>query len=249
MDSKKAFTEKLEAFFAGRGSYIVLVLCLTVLGLSAWAMLSGAQPATEPGGNESAAVAELLPETAVPVARPDRSPAVTEPPIPATPAPTEAPQPTAPAMEQPETPPEPVPAAAEGEPIYVWPVNGETARAWAMETLSFDPTMQDWRTHEGVDVAAPLGTQVRAAADGKVVRVYEDERLGTAVVIDHGHGITAMYANLAASPTVGEGERVSLGQVIGSVGATARSEVGEESHLHLAVWRNGESIDPAELLP
>ena len=88
-----------------------------------------------------------------------------------------------------------------------------------------------------------------AAAKGTVAEVYEDDLLGTTVVIDHGEGLKSTYSNLAATPTVAAGDSVNMGDVIGSVGNTAIGETGEVIHLHFAMTKDGVSVDPAEYLP
>ena len=59
-----------------------------------------------------------------------------------------------------------------------------------MDCLSYNETTRDWRVHNGVDIAAEEGTPVMAAADGQVYTVYEDETMGTTVVIRHEDGYT-----------------------------------------------------------
>ena len=253
METKKPFTQKLEAFFAGKGFYIVLALCLTVIGASAWAMLSGTAGETEALGSGALPVAELTPEDALPVVG-GTLPSVV---LTEAPAAAQAPEETAaPAEAQAspahsgavELPEATLPAGTETRPYFVWPVAGELEREYSVEALRFDPTMQDWRTHDGVDVAAALGEPVRAAGDGRVTAVYEDDRWGTVVVIAHGDGLTGFYANLAATPTVAQGQTVNVGQVIGSVGSTALCEIGEASHLHFALYRDGVSVDPGTIV-
>ena len=68
------------------------------------------------------------------------------------------------------------------------PVEGEVVSEYAMEALSYNQTTRDWRVHNGVDYAAEAGTQVVAAADGEVYTVYEDDSMGTTVVIRHDGG-------------------------------------------------------------
>lgn len=94
-----------------------------------------------------------------------------------------------------------------------------------MQELSFNATTQDWRTHDGVDLAALAGEPVRAACSGTVTAVYDDEFLGTTVVISHPEGYETCYSNLAAMPAVSAGMRVTAGDTIGSVGAKRASGV------------------------
>lgn len=238
MEEKKPFGARLEAFFAGKGFYAVLFLCVAVIGVSAWSMLSGGAERSAPD-DASIAVANMdEPYTpAVRPAPPTVVPAATEPPAPA----EEAPPVTAPA---------PVPApAAVAEDYYIRPVNGEIDGAYAMTELVWNPTMRDWRTHDGVDLTAALGTQVKAAAAGEVTACYEDDLYGTTVEIRHGGGLQSVYSNLAATPTVSVGDRVTAGQVIGAVGDTALGESGQVCHLHFSMRKDGESVDPGSYLP
>jgi murein DD-endopeptidase MepM/ murein hydrolase activator NlpD len=102
--------------------------------------------------------------------------------------------------------------------------------------------MADWRTHAAIDIAAEIGTTVIAAASGTVKSVYSDDLYGTTVTIDHGGGLVSLYANLAALPAVSEGEYVGVGDVIGSVGATAIAEAGDVTHLHFAMIIDGSPV-------
>ena len=132
---------------------------------------------------------------------------------------------------------------------FIWPVAGKVAVEYSPDTLIFNKTMADWRTHDGVDIAAQIGTKVFAAADGKVDAVYADDMFGTTVVINHGSGIISVYSNLAATPTVKVGDAVTMGSVIGAVGDTALAETGEVAHLHYAMKAENASVDPADYLP
>lgn len=257
MEEKKAFGQRLEDFFAGRGFYIVLLLCVAVIGVSVWSMLSADSPLSpaESGGDLGLTVVHLDPPAPV-------SDAASEPPAtridPEEPAPAAKPEPEP----EPEAEPSPAPAAVETAPeaqsaaamdaapsYFVWPVTGTVENGYAMTALVYDRTMHDWRTHDGLDIAAGLGDQVRAAAEGTVKSVYYDERYGSTVVVSHGGGLESVYANLAGTPAVSEGEAVGVGQVIGAVGDTALFESGEVSHLHFAMTRDGQSVDPGEYLP
>ena len=108
--------------------------------------------------------------------------------------------------------------------------------------------MLDWRTHEGLDIASSLGTKVLATAAGTVSEVYDDELMGTTVVIDHGNDLTSTYCNLD-QVLVAEGDTVETGTAIATVGATAIAESNMGSHLHLETAVDGVVVDPAEYLP
>ncbi len=245
-DKRKPFFERAEAFFAGKGFYIVLFLCVTVIGVSAWSLLTGGGK-TQQDRDVGVAAANMEPGLTV-IADAAPTPRVTPLPTSApTPAPTPAPQPP----EKTETPaPARTPApAAEVRDYYIWPTAGPIENGYSMAALTFSRTMQDWRAHDGVDIAAELGAQVKAMTNGEVTQVYDDDLYGTTVVIRHRGGLESIYANLAAAPTVAVGDQVVVGQVIGSVGDTALCETGEVCHLHLAMTKDGESVDPTDYLP
>ena len=133
--------------------------------------------------------------------------------------------------------------------VYTWPVKGEVLADFSLETLAYDETMGDWRTHSGIDVAAAQGTDVLATADGTVSEIYDDDLMGTTVVIDHGQGMVSTYSNLQTQPTVAVGDTVRTGTIIGAVGSTAIAESGRASHLHFELAQDGMAVDPLLYLP
>ena len=127
-----------------------------------------------------------------------------------------------------------------------YPVDGETVAVYAMDSLSYNATTRDWRVHNGIDIAAETGTEVRAAADGTVYTTYVDDTMGTTVVIRHADGYTTKYSSLAEELSVSAGDEVVLGQVIGCVGSTALLESAIGDHVHFSVTHNDEVMDPEE---
>lgn len=109
-------------------------------------------------------------------------------------------------------------------------------------------TLGIWKTHDGVDIAAKLGTEVKSMTKGTVKEINEDPMWGNCIVIDHGNNITGYYCNLAKTITVSVGDVVSAGEVIGEVGESAEAEVAMEAHLHFALKRNDTWIDPIEYI-
>lgn len=237
---KKSFYHRFSDFIEGKGFYIVLALCLAAIGLSGWFLfssLTGEQEEQPVGGTASITVtpAPTPVATVTPV-----KPTVTATPRPTATVPAVAATPSA--TVQPTSTPRSAPTS------LTWPVQGEVLTNYSVESLAYDVTMADWRTHAGVDIAAAAGTEVRAPASGVVVEVTEDVMLGTTVVIDHGGDLTTTCANLASVPTVEVGDEVTVGDIIGSVGNTAIAESALASHLHFSVEREGQSVDPMELL-
>ena len=128
------------------------------------------------------------------------------------------------------------------------PVAGQTVVDYAMDCLSYNETTRDWRTHNGIDIAAEPGTAVMAAADGVVYTVFEDDTMGTTVVIRHDGGYTTQYASLDPELQVSAGDSVTLGQTIGCVGQSALLETAIGPHVHFCVSLDDQPMDPAEFL-
>ena len=207
--------------FSAKGYYIALVLCAAAIGVSGYFYFRDAGTDTP---DISAAVTQ---EATLPVA-------VTQPVAQLEPEEAED-------VPQVATTPEmPLKTAA--------PLEGEPVAPYAMECLSYNETTRDWRTHAGMDLAADAGTAVKAAADGEVYTVYEDETMGTTVVIRHEGGYTTHYASLSQDVAVKVGDHVTLGQTIGAVGSSALLESALGDHVCFRVTRNGEPMDPAEFL-
>jgi murein DD-endopeptidase MepM/ murein hydrolase activator NlpD len=239
--------KKLGDFVLGKGFYIVLFLCVATIGISGYYLLRAVTPA-EDGAEQTAGDALVtLPDVSTPsgasvgTIRSERESTQKEQ--------TEQEQ----TQPEPEQTPEPSAATIEPEPVepvvYTWPVKGAVLRDYSMEVLSLDPTLGDWRTHGGLDIAAESGTQVLAMRAGTVSEVFEDGLMGITVVIDHGDGLTSTYCNLADRPTVQAGDKVKTGTVIGAVGNSAIAESGVSDHLHLETWMGEERVDPREYLP
>ena len=259
----------LAAFLAGKGFYIALTLCAVAIGVTAWAMVSRAKTVveTQPEINwsdlDAYRASEYTPENPFVSASPELNggepldvPDSGNPNNQAGNTDSQAGEtditPSAPETQQ-DGPAEPVwnpdDAGMQVQQSFYWPLNGEIDMPYAADTLLYNRTLSDWRTHEGVDIAAELGAQVMAAANGRVEHIYNDDLFGTTVVIDHTGGLKSVYSNLAEMPTVAVGDGVVAGEIIGSVGTTALAETNAGTHLHFAMTLDGQSIDPLEYMP
>ena len=128
---------------------------------------------------------------------------------------------------------------------YKMPLNGELQKAYSSGELVWDETMQDWRTHNGVDIASDDGDEVDTSAPGTVTFAAKDESFGYVVKIDHQNGITTVYKNLGKI-VVKEGDSVDEGQMIGTVGTSASFESAQKPHLHFEVIEDGVYKNPIE---
>jgi len=240
MKERKSFGDQLEAFFEGKGFYIVLFLCAAVIGVSAWVLMMGTNVEDKIGDIKSAGVvvSPVLPET---TAKPAES---------AAPTPTNQPTNTPVVLTESENVAQVWNENSEqAEEIFIWPVSGQTVTPYAVDNLIYDRTMEDWRVHGGIDISADLGEHVLAVSGGEVAAVINDTMYGTTVIIRHADGLESIYSNLASQPTVYEGDKVKVGQVIGGVGDTAICESALSAHLHFSMRKDGDSVNPENYLP
>ncbi len=139
-------------------------------------------------------------------------------------------------------------AAAAQVPSFMKPLEGEVLNAFSNGELVKSKTLNEWRTHDGVDLKAAANTPVKAAADGTVEDISEDTLWGVCVTVTHTGGYTTYYRGLKPDVEVKKGQNIAVGEVIGAVGNTAEIEIGEESHLHFAMKLNDEWIDPMSVM-
>lgn len=258
MNRKPSFAENLKKFVEGKGFYVAVLVCVAAIGISGFYLLNSvtAPPQDQPASG-SAAVTVTPPPSATPSVTPSASPKPSHSTAPrpsSSPTPTVTPPTVTVPSPSPSVAPSPSPSASAvpGRPaalVYTWPVKGAILADFSLETLAYDETMGDWRTHSGLDIAAAPGTTVLATADGTVSKLYADDLMGTTVVIDHGNGMFSAYANLQTVPTVAEGDVVHTGDVIGAVGSTAIAESGRPSHLHFEMYEDSIAVDPELYLP
>ncbi len=129
-----------------------------------------------------------------------------------------------------------------------YPVYGTISQAYSGDKLVKSKTLDEWRCHGGIDIKSAQNTQVKAVEAGVVEKVYTDPDLGRCVLIDHENGFKTLYGNLLENDMVKTGDKVQKGKIIGGVGKTAISEVGEEAHLHFEMMQNNKEVNPTEYL-
>jgi murein DD-endopeptidase MepM/ murein hydrolase activator NlpD len=144
----------------------------------------------------------------------------------------------------------------DGEVAY-YDANGKSAKRSLMRTpidgarissgygLRRHPVLGYSKMHKGIDFAAPRGTPIYAAGDGKIAKIGPFSSYGNYIKIRHGNGLETAYAHLNGFKSgLKNGARVKQGQVIGYVGTTGRST---GPHLHYEVMQNGQQVNPNKL--
>lgn len=124
------------------------------------------------------------------------------------------------------------------------PVDGEIVRDFAVDSLIYSETLQEWTTHTGIDIKADKTTVVKSAEAGTVKSIKNDPRYGMTIVIEHENGFKTVYSNLLTSEFVVEGEKVEKGQSLGTVGNTAAFEIADEPHIHFEILKDNVAVDP-----
>ncbi|ANW97600.1 peptidase M23 [Thermoclostridium stercorarium subsp. thermolacticum DSM 2910] len=135
------------------------------------------------------------------------------------------------------------------KPTFILPVEGKIITDYAMDRLLYSKTLDEWRTHSGIDIEAPRGEAVKAVADGYIKEIKEDPCYGITIVIDHENGYKSIYSNLASANMVSVNQKVKAGDVISSVGNTAIFEIADPPHLHFEMYKDDKLIDPKTVLP
>ena len=133
------------------------------------------------------------------------------------------------------------------EVIFSVPLSLSMGKDFSRGIPVFSQTMNDYRTHNGVDFKGVKGESVKTVAEGTVISVEKDAVWGNTVAVDHGNGIVSYISGLADEALVTAGATLYSDTVIGVVG-TVPIESGEDSHIHLEIRANGELVDPLEIL-
>lgn len=131
-----------------------------------------------------------------------------------------------------------------GEPpdaLFIPPLAGQQTSGFGRR---WHPIHQDERFHHGLDIAAPSGSTIRAAATGQVVLSGTQPDYGNVVILQHPHGYTTLYAHNTEN-LVAVGDTVHQGQPIATVGRTGNAT---GPHLHFEIQQDGARLDPVPLL-
>ncbi|HEY3276439.1 MAG TPA: M23 family metallopeptidase [Syntrophorhabdaceae bacterium] len=122
-----------------------------------------------------------------------------------------------------------------------WPIKGQISSGFGARE---HPISGNTAQHTGIDIRAPVGTPVKATADGIVSFSSWHNDSGHIIVLEHGRGFTTAYAHNKAN-YVKVGQRVKRGEMIAVSGSTGTTT---GPHLHYEVWKNGGHVNPAPFL-
>ena len=164
---------------------------------------------------------------------------------------TDAPPATSAGEQTPATDPSGADADTDAVPTLSAPLSGRIYRAHDLTVPVYSVTLNEYRTHNGMDILSETGSDVKAMASGVVTEISDHPLLGHSVSVLHAGNLTTVYRNLIAEEIDGitVGAVVKGGQVIGHVGDSALIECCDEPHLHLEMTLAGVSVDPLDYIP
>lgn len=129
---------------------------------------------------------------------------------------------------------------------FIRPHDGEIIRAYSPDVPLYSETMNDWRTHPGIDIAVNEGDEAVSIGKGTVSKVLVDSSYGYTVEVDYG-SFTARYCGLKQGDSVGIGQSLEKGDSIGVID-TVPCEANAGPHLHFEIIKDGTDIDPLKTL-
>lgn len=131
---------------------------------------------------------------------------------------------------------------------YILPVKGNIIKKFAVNELVYSKTLDMWKTHQGIDISADIGEEVKAVSSGEVLSIEQDDFYGYTIKITDSLGYIFVYSNLENNIILKKGDKVEQGDIIGNIGVSAMGEIADESHLHFEVLMDNEQVNPVDLL-
>lgn len=127
------------------------------------------------------------------------------------------------------------------------PLSGTISKGYSVSPL-YSVTLDDWRSHEAIDISSEEGDSVFSIEKGTVTEVGRDPLLGVYIKIDHQNGFESLYFNLHTETTVQEDQEIEKGHQIGYVGRTSILEQSDSPHLHFELKKDGKKVNPKEYI-
>lgn len=136
-------------------------------------------------------------------------------------------------------------AVIKTEPKFIVPNSGKILAEFS-KTLCYNDALGDWRTHNGVDIAINEGGSVSVIADGKIVKIGNDE-LGNYIMVEHSDGFKSKYSGMSSVENMKEGNEIKSGEVLGII-TKSKGESVKEAHLHLELYKDDELVNPTDYI-
>lgn len=229
---------KFKKFLAGKGFYVALAVCLVaVCGVAVGTFVSSLPPIEQDSSSQVEPASSTYGTARTTREQPVDIP-MTNVPDDRTTTTRAASVGTTLATEAPVGPAEPA--------LFILPLSNEVLKEYSDGKQVFDKTMDDWRTHDGVDFKGEKGQKVKALADGTILSVETDALWGKVITIDHGFGIKSRYCGVEPGD-LQKGDEVKVSDVIGTL-TDIPCELLEGPHLHLEITVNGKYTDPIEAI-
>lgn len=133
---------------------------------------------------------------------------------------------------------------AKEELIFIPALEGDVQKIYSQDKVIYSKTLNQWKTHDGIDIAPTDSNNVVAIEKGIVDSIYTDDFYGKTIKIEHIDGYVSVYSNLEDKVYVNVGEAVVKGQKIGKVGNTAVGEALDNPHLHFMLYLNNNIVNP-----
>ncbi len=243
---------KFSKFMAGKGFYVALAICVMGAGTAAWVAVDRTIDRIDDNNNRIIEQQSASSQPEPTYGFPDLEEAgkaqsgVTKPS--ASSSSSTAPSSSSAASSAPKKQSEPVAAQPTPQPSsFILPISGEIFAPYSNGELVKNITLKEWRTHDGIDIKAAKGTEVKSVCDGKVTSVHDDPLMGMTIEVLHENDITSVYCGLAKEVSVKEGDAVKVGQVIGTVGEIP-AEISLDPHLHFAMRSTNQWVDPLKTM-
>ena len=126
------------------------------------------------------------------------------------------------------------------------PISGDVITEFAKDKLVFSETLNEWITHDGVDILGEVASPVKVAYDGVVESVKMDPRYGNTIIVKHKDDYKTIYSNLSTLDLVYVGKKLKQGDIISGVGEGFGFESKEGAHVHYEILKGSENINPLE---
>jgi len=234
---------RFSKFMQGKGFYVALAICLVGAGTAAWVAVDKTLDAIDNSNksiiqNQSGSSA-LFPDleeagksqSGITISSSSSS-SSSKPESSSQPS-SEPPARSAQAQQSPKLQPS----------SFILPIEGEIYNTFSKGELVKNSTLNEWRTHDAIDIKAAKGAEIKAVCDGKVINIRNDAMWGTVVEIEHHDKIVSITSGLAKDVKVKIGDTVKVGTVIGVVDSVP-AEILDDSHIHFAMKKDNKWVDP-----